>query len=188
MRNRTQHSLALCLALLIATATGGSASAFDGHCAHCGCKCQCDQTCRLVREEKKVDIVCWGMTCEDFCQPGCGKVCEKHCEEVCEDCDKPCDPSVPCTPPQKFVWYEWIPGCSKGIQTKRKLMKKTITKKIPSYKWVVEDLCPACVGKCQCAQVETDAQIPAVPPAAKHLPYTVKLPNVEIIPTSLQSK
>src|SRR5690349_14158950 len=113
----------------------GAALAGD-QCAHCGCQ-GCEQVCRLVREEKKVNITCWGCKCEDFCVPG--KSCRdgRNCDEVCDECD-----GEVCSAPKKFVWYNWIPGCAENIYTKKKLMKKTITKTVPSYKWVVEDLCP----------------------------------------------
>jgi hypothetical protein len=138
-------------------------AAAGDHCAHCGCQ-DCERVCRLVREDKKVNITCWGCKCEDFCAPG--KSCRdgRNCEEVCDDCD-----GEVCTAPKKFVWYNWVPGCAEHIYTKKKLMKKTVVKTIPSYKWVVEDLCPNCQGKCQCAEVEPGAKIPDPPPVAARI-------------------
>lgn len=115
------------------------ALAGEGNCAHCGCACACQKVCRLVCEEKKVEIVCWGCKHEDFCLPGPGERGCKHCETVCDD------PTV-CNKPKDFVWYDWIAGCA-SLHTKTKLMKKTITKKVPSYKYVVEDLCEGCKAK-----------------------------------------
>jgi hypothetical protein len=133
------------------------------HCAHCGCS-GCEQVCRLVREDKKVNITCWGCKCEDFCAPG--KSCRngRNGEEVCDDCD-----AEVCAAPKTFVWYNWTPGCAEHIYTKKKLMRKTIVKTIPSYKWVVEDLCGNCQGKCQCAQIEPGAKIPDPPQVAARL-------------------
>lgn len=108
-------------------------------CAGCGCSCSCQKVCRLVREEKKVEIVCWGCKHEDYCLPGPNHKCDEHCESVCDD------PKI-CTKPKSFLWYDWIPGCP-TMHTKTKLMKKTITKKIPSFKYVVEDLCDNCKAK-----------------------------------------
>ena len=51
-----------------------------------------------------------------------------------------CDPAI-CSQSKDFVWYDWEPGCAKHIHTKKKLMKRTISKTIPGFKWVVEDLC-----------------------------------------------
>lgn len=123
-------------------------TAGEGCCAHCGCVAACQKTCRLVTEEKKVEVICWGCKCEDFCvgchsTPGC-----THCEEVCGACDETGKPSGVCAKPQRFLWTEWTPG-SATVFTKKKLMKKTITKKVPSHKWVVEDLCPSCRAACQ---------------------------------------
>jgi hypothetical protein len=101
------------------------------------------------------------MKCEDFCSQG--KSCRgcKNCEEVCQSAEK--DGSGPCIAPQTFVWYDWIPGCSKGIYTKKKLMKKTVTKTVPSFKWVVEDLCAECEAKTQDALVPPGVNVPSSP-------------------------
>jgi hypothetical protein len=60
------------------------------------------------------------------------------------------------------VWTEWVPGCA-TIRTRKKLMKQTITKTIPSYKWVVEDLCPHCHANAQSAAVPAGTEIPKPP-------------------------
>jgi len=49
-----------------------------------------------------------------------------------------------CLRVKPFVWTEWIPSDCASIFTRKKLMKKTVTKSVPSYKWVVEDCCPSC--------------------------------------------
>lgn len=54
-----------------------------------------------------------------------------------------------CSQPKRIVWTSWIPGCGQEIYTKRKLMKKTVTKTVPSFKWVVEDLCSECTASCE---------------------------------------
>ena len=151
------------LAVVMALSTVLLALAGD-HCAHCGCNDGCQQVCRLVREDKKVNIVCWGCKSEDFCAPGRSCRDGRHCEEVCEDCD-----GEVCAAPKTFVWYDWKPGCAKHIYTKKKLMKKTIVKSIPSYKWVVEDICGQCEGKCECAVIEPGVTIPSPPQTAARL-------------------
>lgn len=131
----------------------------DHGCQHCGCSNGCQKVCRLVCEEKKVEVVCWGIQSEDVClpcpsEPGC-----THCEPVCEK-----DPNGKvCTAPKKFVWTEWIPNCKAKLYTKNKLMKKTVTKTVPSYKWVVEDLCPKCTEEAPRPKVNDQAEIPAPP-------------------------
>ena len=155
MSPRTVFSATFTAACLIA-------ANFTSACDHCGCAAPCQKTCRLVCETKKVEITCWGCKCEDFCIPGPSKPGCKHCEMVCEDCDAGCDPNGVHYQPHKFVWTEWIPGCAK-IHTRKKLMKKTITKTIPSYKWVVENLCPQCVAHSQSAAVPVGTELPQLP-------------------------
>jgi len=131
-------------------------------CADCGCSCACERVCRLVCEEKKVTVVCWGCLCEDFCLPRPSHVRCEHCGEVCGECQH-CDPKVPHSLPKSFVWKEWTPGCPTGIHTKKKLMRQTITKTVPSFKWVVEDVCPACDGKYIPPQISAEFQVPPPP-------------------------
>jgi hypothetical protein len=132
-------------------------------CARCGCKDSCEKVCRLVCEEKKVDVICWGMKCEDFCVPGPSKPCCKECDLVCDDCEKKHKEGDPVAKPKRFVWRDWIPSTHANIYTKMKLMQRIDTKKVPSYKWVVEDLCKKCESKTESASVEPGAQIPPAP-------------------------
>ncbi len=131
----------------------------DGCCVRCGCSQECHKVCRLVCEEKKVDIICWGQKCEDFCVPGPSKPGCRHCEIVCKSCTDSSDSAVPHGAPKKFVWTDWIPGYA-NVYTKSKLMQKIETKKVPSYKWVVEDLCPDCQAKCIDAENMPGDKIP----------------------------
>ena len=135
----------------------------NGPCTHCGQRASCNKVCRLKHEEKKVEVVCWGLKCEDVCVNGCSTRCAKHCEILCEDCDDVDPYKESSTGRKKFVWSEWIPkGCPK-LYTKNKLMKRTIIKKIPSYKWVVEDLCAQCEAETKNAEVVPGATIPPPP-------------------------
>jgi hypothetical protein len=158
--------LSLLLAALATALLGDHALAGRLCCSHCGCEDQCEKVCRLVKEEKKIDVICWGCKCEDFCLPKPSSRCCEHCEMVCAEDGKPCDPESPCVKEKKFVWTEWIPGCGATMHTKKKLMKKVITKKVPSYKWVVEDLCKQCETKAVVVAPEPDAAIP-LPPAVE---------------------
>lgn len=158
-----RHSLAILLvaaaSLIVTLSAVSMAAAGDGCCAHCGCADGCQKVCRLVMEEKKVEVVCWGCKCEDFCLGGPSTPNCKHCEEVCAGDGKA---DSPCTHPKRFVWTEWCPSWAK-VHTKKKLMKKTVTKKIPSYKWVVEDLCAVCQDKSPSADVPPGVEIPPAP-------------------------
>lgn len=148
-------------------------------CRHCGCHNGCRKVCRLVCEEKKVEITCWGSKEEEFCIPGPSRPGCKHCETVCAECDDKHDPKSPLVLPKKFVWTEWIPGCAK-VHTRKKLMKRTITKTIPSYKWVVEDLCDQCTAATPSVAVAPDALIPPLPdldPSITVMPVSVASPQ-----------
>lgn len=145
------------LMLVTTIATGVRAG---GGCAHCGRTEACQKTCRLVCEDKKVPVTCWGCKTEDFCVPGRSTPGCQHCDTVCDECN---DPKAPYSEPKKFVWTEWIPGGCAKVFTKKKLMKKTITKTVPSYKWVVEDLCPQCEAQCQVVDVPAGTIIPPAP-------------------------
>ena len=160
--NRLSTSVSRLPALLllsIAVLAAASVVAGDGLCRHCRRSAACCQVCRLVKEEKKVAITCWACEEEPFCVPGPShKVC-KHVDYVCDESR----PGEPCAKPKKFVWTEWLPSCNSKIFTHKKLMKKVETKKIPSYKWVVEDVCEACQKELQVAELPTDAAVPLPP-------------------------
>jgi hypothetical protein len=68
-----------------------------------------------------------------------------------------------CVQPKKLVWTTWLPGCGRDIVTKRKLMKKTVTKSVPSFKWVVEDLCTECMAQTDLVSVPANAEVPPAP-------------------------
>jgi len=137
------------------------ARASEGCCSHCGCSSnRCRKVCRLVSEDRKITTTCWGMECEDFCVPGPSTPECKHCEMVCEN--GPEEKQV-CVQPKRLVWTSWIPGCGQEIFTKRKLMKKTVTTKVPSFKWVVEDLCAECTAKFDPVSVPKGTRLPPMP-------------------------
>ena len=165
MINRRQFTVLAGLSFfaLIRRELGGDASVLAGPrdvCEQCGAAAGCQRSCRLVMEEKKVTITCWGSQAEDFCLPLKGQPCQQHCELVC---DEGPDGDALCVKPKKFVWTEWIPGCGAKPYTKQKLMKKTITKKVPSYKWVVETLCDECRERCPSVEAPPGAEVPLPP-------------------------
>ncbi len=133
--------IGMCLALVAVAAITVRAFAGSGCCVHCGREENCQKVCRLVCEDKKITTTCWGFKSEDFCVPGPSQRGCTHCETVCDECP---GPKGPCVQPQKLVWTEWMPGSSAKVYTKKKLMKRTVTKTVPSYRWVVEDVCSQC--------------------------------------------
>lgn len=130
-------------------------------CRMCSCN-DGEKVCRLVCEEKKVQVVVWGMKCEDFCAPDPSCPDHEHCETICAS-TKPTDP---CSAPKTFRWIHWQPASCGTVYTKKKLMKKTVTRTIPSYKWVVEDLCPSCQARCAQVTVPSGADVPTAPSLA----------------------
>lgn len=159
------------LSLLLAANLPSVSRAGVGSCAHCGCSSsRCKKVCRLVREDRKITTTCWGMKCEDVCIPNPSTPECKHCETVC-GC-RPDEKDI-ITQPKKRVWTTWIPGAGGEIVTKRKLMKKTVTKSVPSFKWVVEDACPQCL-----AAIE-----PATVPAGITIPPAPRIEGVEVLET-----
>ncbi len=165
----TLSLLAVSALLILATRT----DAADCCCDRCGCTESCQKVCRLVCEEKKVDVICWGCKCEEFCVPKHSKKGCKHCETVCAACDEGCACSTPHALPKRFIWREWCPTCAK-IFTKKKLMKKVESVKVPSYKWVVECMCPKCEASCEMTQVDPRVELPSPPVADAKLLYAVK--------------
>jgi hypothetical protein len=162
MRSKACHTLIL--ASVMAVTLASRAIADGTYCAHCGCV-GAGKTCRLVCEEKKVEVTCWGCKCEDFCVPGPSSQGCRHCEVVCESCGECADADVPHAEATNFVWFEWMPGCAKTY-TRTKLMKKTVTVTVPSHKWVVEELCPQCSAGCG-AEVQPEAESLPPPTAAQ---------------------
>ncbi len=100
-----------------------------GHCQRCGCECDCCKTCRLVCETKKVPVITYECKCEDFCVPGPSDCCVTYDECGCK---------------QKT----YTPTCAK-VRTRKVLVKKETPKEVPTYKWVVENVCAPCACKCQ---------------------------------------
>ena len=153
------------LTSLFVVATAGSISRlFAGggrlRCRLCSGSNNCSKVCRLVCEEKRITTTCWGTKCEDFCAPGPSCPDHEHCETVCGNNG---DPQAPCSEPKTLRWTHWTPGDCGTVYTKKKLMKRTITKKVPSYKWVVEDLCPACQQRCAQQSLPAGTELPPVP-------------------------
>jgi hypothetical protein len=173
MRNRTSQTLALVSAAVLAATV--HAAGDDCPCVHCGCSVGCQKVCRLVCEEKKVDVVCWGCLCEDFCVPKHSKPGCLHSKPVCTDCKvclEDCTKSFHAEP-KRFLWTDWCPSCAK-IFTRKKLMKKIETVTVPSYKWKVECLCPRCEATCAAAEIASANDLPPPPIAAARLVYRVR--------------
>ena len=146
-------------ALLIFPIANSVCFAEECPCAHCACR-NAQKVCRLVCKEKSVSVVCWGCLEEDFCLPGHSKEGRQHCEWVCADCESEEDVQAK---PKRFVWSDWFPSGPASLNTRRKLMKRTITKKVPRYEWVVEDLCAECQASVTLPVAPSPEEIPSLP-------------------------
>jgi hypothetical protein len=144
------------IAIVVASCLVGATNPHP-KCCRCGATAPCKKVCRLVCEEKNMEIVCWGCKCEDFCVPGPGCPSYEHCNCVHHTCDKDEQPSGVCFEPKRFVWKNWRPSFAQ-MYTKKKLMKRIETVKVPAYKWVVEEVCCDCTceSDCDCDVVTTD--------------------------------
>src|SRR6185295_6364996 len=157
------------LSLLIVPALS---SADDGCrdccCAGCGCHAHCQKICRVVCEMKDVKVVCYCCKQTDVCLPChseiCGEVCEPNtcclarpADCGCPQCQSDHGGCLDCLRGHDCVTHRkiWQPGCSCDIRSVNKLMKYEVTKKVPTYKWVVEYRCDDC---CR--------QLPPAPPTA----------------------
>lgn len=98
------------------------------HCHRCKCECSPQKVCRLVCEMKETTKVTYGCKCEDFCVPGPSQRCQADC--ACGHCSE-CKAN------------SWVPTCAK-VKTRKVLDKKEEKVMKPTYKWVVEYLCPEC--------------------------------------------
>ncbi len=127
-------------------------------CERCGLGKPCKKVCRLICEEKKDEITCWGCGCEEFCIPGPSTAKCSKCSCIDCSCLEGVDNKVS-SKPKKFVWNEWIPGTAK-VLTKKKLMKRTTTKTIPSYKWVVEEVCTDCEVSFEPLEIDPNPHVP----------------------------
>lgn len=155
------------------TTTIVSAQSQSIDCDQCGCSTSCRKVCKLVAEDKTVEITCWGCEYEDFCIPGPSTPQCTHCE--CVDCShvNAVDEKV-CSTPKKFVWTKWLPSFAK-IHRKKKLMKRTTTKTIPAYKWVVEEVCDGCEHRFESIDECIGCKLPPVPAEFSALPRVIEL-------------
>jgi len=86
MQNKFRLILSALVALAGLLSRANVAIAGEEGSAPCGRAAACQTSYRLVPEDKRVDVVCWGCKCEDFCVPGPSKPGCRHCDAVCESC------------------------------------------------------------------------------------------------------
>ncbi len=134
-------------------------------CGQCGCQCPVRKVCRLVCEMKTEKKTVYDCKCEDFCVPGPSECVGTKCP-TCEDTCK-----CQCRLERWFAEHcpekIYKPTCAE-VHTKKLLVKKTVEKKVPSYKWVVEYVCDGCANNCcrqNCAMAAEagEGNVPAPP-------------------------
>jgi hypothetical protein len=100
----------------------------DGRCDRCGCCCQCQAVCRVVCEMKEVSQTTWCCKCEEVCVPGRSQRC---------DCDCSCGHCPQCRE------QSWVPTAA-YVKSRKVPVKHVEKVKKPSYRLVVEHICPHC--------------------------------------------
>jgi len=127
--------------ILVASSSTLALAGDCSKCQHCGCAAECQKTCRLICETKKVPKLTYTCECEEFCVPGPSTRCVE-----CDDCGN--------------KKYTYTPTCA-GVRTRKKVVKHETTEEQPSYRWVVEDVCGACAGKCAADKSAVATKSPA---------------------------
>ena len=143
-----------CALVLVACSSTLAAADDCSKCQQCGCAAQCQKTCRLICETKKVPKVTYTCECEEFCVPGPST--------RCVDCDE-CGHKK----------YTYTPTCAQ-VRTRKKAVKHETMEEKSSYRWVVEDVCGACAGQCTAEKSAEKAKRPS-----EHSDSDVKQVNYE---------
>jgi hypothetical protein len=108
-------------------------------CPQCGC-CECRKCCRLVCEMKEVVKTTYCCKCEDFCV--LGKSTRSNCDCNCGHCPE-------CRS------FSWIPTAA-YVRTRHLPEKQETKVQKPTYRFVVEYICPECGCAAPCASSGSD--------------------------------
>ena len=149
----------LCIAIALFSLSS-TASAGDAGCARCGCQ-DCCKVCRLVREDKKVPVICWGMKCEDFCDQGPSCRGCKNCEEVCQSTEK--DAERPLRRPQGLRLVRLDPRLLQRDPHQEETDEKDRHQNGPQLQMGRGRLCAECEAKTQDAVVPPGVAVPPPP-------------------------
>lgn len=128
-------------------------------CAQCGSRTPCKKYCKVVKEIKEVEKICWEVKCEDFCLPlprlfrdGCG---QQQCASDCDACDADCCGTCgdgrceePCESVRKAYADCVAPFCG-HLRQKKILVPKKVKCEVCVYKCEVVYCCsPKCYTGC----------------------------------------
>ncbi|MBN2291784.1 MAG: hypothetical protein JXM70_05125 [Pirellulales bacterium] len=144
-------------------------TAIGGDCCEKGCGSCCSTTCKIVCEMKKVEKTVWAVECEQICvtEPNCCKSCcgckscgvNGCCAEGCREdgcCMDGCRNGKCCCDPCAALRNRPLvkPTCGK-VHCRKKLIKKTVTCEVPTYKCIIVPCGSGC-GEC-CDDHECEA-------------------------------
>jgi len=135
-------------------------------CHICGQHCP-QKVCKVVCEMKEVKKTVWEVKCTEHCPP-LPRLRKDACDCNCGDpgcegeagCKSCCDPCA-ALQPKRIV----PPTCGL-MRTKKELVKKEITCKVPVYKCVV--VCADCAAQCGVSEEQKPAE--KLPPAPAPAP------------------
>ena len=127
------HWTRIAFVLVLALVPAGSTRAGGGCCDRCGCEAECCRVCRVVCEMKETKKVTYCCKEEDICVPGPSQRCVSKCD---------CGHCAACRQ------VEWQPTVA-YVKTRKVPVKHEEIVLKPTYKWVVEYVCPHCADACQ---------------------------------------
>ncbi len=160
--------------LLAGVAIAGDCSSQPA-CCEKSCGSCCGTTCKIVCEMKKIKKTVWAVECEQICvaEPNCDGCCKSKCgcNGCCEDgcCgDKCCDP---CAALLNRPLVK--PKCCK-VHCRKKLIKKTVTCEVPTYKCIIVPCSSACGECCDDHEAQAPKQEKSAIKAAPLPPLSLK--------------
>jgi len=127
---KTVYVIMIALALPLAAASTSRAQCDKG--------CSAGKVCKLVKVEKTVKTICYGVKCKDICISGCGSGCTTtKCGTAGDkaDCRDGCSAQASC----KVSIPTGKPGCSAKRKTVKQLVKYEKSIKVISYEWRIVD-------------------------------------------------
>ncbi|MCC7085309.1 MAG: hypothetical protein IT427_09910 [Pirellulales bacterium] len=103
---------------------------------------------------KDVKHTCYTCKREDFCVPGPSCVCGEVCD--CDPCGSGrCRKCLGCLLGDSTIHRQiWKPSCDVRLYTRNKLYKYEVSRKVPTYKWIVEYYCDECQSATPCAGID----------------------------------
>ena len=152
-----QLALTAAACLLTVRATAGD------FCCLCGHDDGVRKVCRLVCDVDYVVTHCYGCKCEDRCLPG--RICRGDRHAECVELDHSVAHCCNRSPMCRLTWFDWRPTCA-SVRTVNRLVKYELVREVPSWRWVVEDVCCDCCPAecCEEGLQPGDPPVEVIPP------------------------